>query len=218
MVLGKQRAHFVLKTSLRVVRPLCVDVTDERVEVGWTDGEQAISALPGEVVDALTLHPDGGGRFQVGDEVGGGSRCGNANGEVNVIGDAADAEAFAVELAGDAGEVGVEVRCDFVTNGGQAVFCAEDDMDQIEAQRLCHGGPFVSGFQPSSICTPRDLGLRPRLLCTGLSALDRFSLQHLGLRPRLLCGRAFGPFMRHVPNTPSCSFSAGTQIRLGERL
>ena len=202
MVLSKERAHFVLETMLSVVRALCVDVADEGIEVGGPDGEEAVAALPGEVVDALVFHPNGGRGFQVGDQVCGFARSGNAYCEVNVVGDAAGAKTFAVEFAGYAGEVGVQAWGNFVADGGQAVFSAEDDVHEIEAQRLCHGRPYVSGFQPSCICTPWDLGLQPRLLCDGLSALARLWAWDLGLRPRLLCGRAFGPLTRDLQNRP----------------
>jgi hypothetical protein len=57
-----------------------------------------------------------------------------------------------------------------------AMFCAEDDMHQVEAQRLRHCSNYMSGLQPS-----RDL-------------VNAF----LGLQPRLVCRRTFSPQCRHT--------------------
>jgi hypothetical protein len=45
------------------------------------------------------------------------------------------------------------------------MFCAEDDMHQVEAQRLRHGSNYMSSLQPFPDLVNAYLGLRPRLIC-----------------------------------------------------
>jgi hypothetical protein len=77
------------------------------------------------------------------------------------------------------------------------MFRAENDMHQIEAQRLRHDTDYMPGLQPLPASTNAYLGLWPRLVCFGPSALGHgFSraatttAAYLGLWPRLVC---FGP-------------------------
>jgi hypothetical protein len=73
-----------------------------------------------------------------------------------------------------------------------AIFRAEDDMHQVEAQRLRHGRNYMSGLQPSPRVATVNLGLRPRLVCR-----RAFGPQNLGLASGLLrrrrVRRALGP-------------------------
>jgi hypothetical protein len=55
------------------------------------------------------------------------------------------------------------------------MFCAENDMHQIETQLLRHGGDYMSGLQPSTVLADTYLGLRPRLVWS----------QAFGLHPML---------------------------------
>ena len=170
MILRKKRAHLVLETTSGVVGFLCVDVAHYGVEVCWPDREERVSALPCKVRNTLLFHPERRGSLQLRNQVSRGVRGGNPDRHMHVVGDTTGAKAFAIDLAGGAGEVSVQFRRDVLGDQWSVVLCAEDDVNKIEAQRLRHGFN-VSGLQPFGACSTR----------------------YLGLRPRLLCGRAFGP-------------------------
>ncbi len=82
----------------------------ERGQVGGAYREDAVAALPGEVCEAggLGPEPQGGRGFEVFHKFRHGDGAREADGEMDVVFDAADEEAFAVEVACDGGEVGVE--------------------------------------------------------------------------------------------------------------
>jgi hypothetical protein len=48
---------------------------------------------------------------------------------------------------------------------GSTIFCAENNMHEVEAQPLRHGTDYMPGLQPSVCCAGPNLGLRPRLVC-----------------------------------------------------
>ena len=73
------------------------------------------------------------------DEFGDGDGAGETDGEMDVIVEAADEETFAVEVACDRGEVGVEVWADGGFEEGRAVFGGEDDVDEDQREGLWHG-------------------------------------------------------------------------------
>ncbi len=166
-----KRAHLFLKIPLRVVRLLFVDIPHQRAEIRRADGKQTITTLPCEGGHTLLLHPNRRGCLQLGNN----PRCGSGRSQsqrkMHMVRNAAGAKTFAVELAGCPRKISVQGRCDVLGNQRRAIFGTEYDMDEIQSQRLRHGGMDASGLQPSFLsATPI-----------------------LGLRPRLLCGRAFGP-------------------------
>jgi hypothetical protein len=64
------------------------------------------------------------------------------------------------------------------------MFRAENDMHQIEAQRLRHLTDYMSGLQPSAVLADTYLGLRPRLVCRRAFGPYRLSIQPAGNQPR----------------------------------
>ena len=105
------RANFPLRfgCALAVVGRLVVDVVAHGGVLGLADGERAIGALPAEgkgwredVVDQVA-----GNAFELADQVGDRQGGGQADEDVNVVGDAADVDAVATELAGVGGDGGV---------------------------------------------------------------------------------------------------------------
>lgn len=165
MILLEKRAHLVLKTPLAVMDLLLVNVSDHRIHIRRADGEQTVSALPRERANALLLHPRRRTCLNLRDNFRRRSGRGQSHRNVDVICDSADPKAVAVQSAHSPGKIGMKSRKDVIVDECNAVFRTEDDVDQIEAQRLRHGSDYMSGLQPSSTLTNTYLGLRPRLRC-----------------------------------------------------
>ena len=119
-------------------------------QVGWAYGEDAVAALPGEgcEVGGLDFKPRGGGCFELFHELCHGDRARESDGEMDVVFDAADEETFAVEVACDRGEVGVEFWADGGLEEGCAVFGGEDDVDEHEREGLWHRRWLGRAFSP----------------------------------------------------------------------
>ncbi len=165
MILLQKRAHLILKAPLAVVRLLPVDVLSKSAKIGRTDGEQAISALPREVRNALLLHPRGRPGFDLRYELRGRpGRC-QSHRKMNVIGNSTRSKTLAIQSASCSSEIRVERCTDIIIDERSAMSCAENNMDQVEAQRLGHGWNYMPGLQPFPFLADRYLGLRPRLVC-----------------------------------------------------
>ena len=96
-------------------------------------------------------------------EFGDGDGAGESDGEMDVVPNAADEEAIAIEVARDGGEVGVELWADGGLEKRGAVLGGEDYVDQDEREGLWHWLGFGAGFQPLVLRDDCTLGLRPRL-------------------------------------------------------
>ena len=82
------------------------------------------------------------------DEFGDGDGAGESDGEMDVVRNAADEEAFAVEVACDGREVGVEVWADRGLEERGAVLRGEDDVEEREREGLWHRGLLGRAFSP----------------------------------------------------------------------
>jgi hypothetical protein len=170
MILRKKRPHLVLKTPPAVMRLLRLDVLNQCADVPRTYGKQPISALPRELRDPMLLHPKGGSRFDLRHNLRGRSRSRQPHRKMNMVGNPAHAEAFAIELSCSPRNISVQPRANLIADRRQPVLGTEHYVNQIETQRLRHGGNYmsrnyVSGFQPSCHSASPYLGLRPRLVC-----------------------------------------------------
>ena len=79
---------------------------------------------------------------------------------MHMVGHAADAEAFAIDIAGDRGEVGVECWAHCGIKHRSPVFGAKDDVRQEIRERLWHGAARWVGPSALSSCgcgKPRPL-------------------------------------------------------------
>ena len=85
---------------------------------------------------------------------------------MHMIRHAADAEAFAIHIAGDRREVGVKGRAHRGIKHGCTVFGAKDNVRQKIRERLWHGAARQdgSGLQPSIRVGVLYLGRWPRLV------------------------------------------------------
>ena len=171
MIFLEKHAHLILKTPLAVMRLLLVNIPNERADICRADGKHSISALPGKSMDALLFHPCRRGCLDLRDNLCRCSRCGQSHRKMNVVSDSSYPEALTIQAARGSREIGVKTGQNVIVDQGNAVFRTEDNVDQIEAQRLRHGSDYMSGLQPS---------------------VD-FASAYLGLRPRLVCRRTFGP-------------------------
>jgi len=165
MILLKKRVHLVLKTSPAMMVLLRVDVLNQCIQVRRADREQTISPLPRKIGDSVFLHPDRRRRLHLRDNLRGKDRRIQSDCKVNMICDPAHAEALAIQFARCPGNIGVKVCGDVISNKRKPTLGAEDNMHEVETQRLGHSGDYISGLQPSSVTNSEHLGLRPRLVC-----------------------------------------------------
>ncbi len=186
MILRIKRAHLVLKTPLAVVRPLCLDVLNQRPNIRRTQGEQAISTLPGKVLHALLLHPCRRTALNLRNNLRRNLRRGQAQRQMNMVCNATCAETLAIQLPRCTRQIGVQGFGKVVSYQRPTIFRTENDMHQIEAQRLRHAQNYMSGRQP----------------------LSHSPEANLGLRPRLVCHRTLGP---HVPHRATHNFTASLE-------
>ncbi len=130
----RNRPIFFLKGARPVVFLLPIYVMEQCVTVGRADGERAVAALPGKHGQRrrLRFEPFGRRRFQAFDEIGHGDGARKPDGEMNVIGDTANAKAFAIRVPGDRGEIGVKRGTDFRAKERCAVLRGENDVDEKE--------------------------------------------------------------------------------------
>ena len=82
------------------------------------------------------------------DELRHGDGAGESDGEMDVVRNAADEEAVAVEVACDGGEIGVELWKDGGWEEREAVLGGEDDVDKDEREGLWHRGWLGRAFSP----------------------------------------------------------------------
>jgi hypothetical protein len=160
-VLLEKCAEFVLEVMFAVMGFLGIDVMEQRLAIGRADRKGGIASLPSKLWHTLGLHPSGGRRFQFRHKFRNVLRSGETNRDVNVIDHAAHTVTFAVGVTDDSSEIGVEVELDGRGHQRAAVFGAEDDMDQDEAQRLGHGENYKSGLQPEARYPSRTWGCAP---------------------------------------------------------
>lgn len=165
MVLVEKRAHLILEVSLAMVRLLPVDISNQRTKIGRADGKQTVPALPRKSADTLLFHPGGRAGFDLGDNLGRRSCRGQSHRKMNVVSDASCSETLAIQFARGSRKIHVKSRQNVIIDQRDAIFGTEDDMNQVEAQRLRHCCDYMSGLQPSTALANTYLGLRPRLIC-----------------------------------------------------
>jgi hypothetical protein len=163
--------------------------------------------LPRECRNPLLLHPHGRSGFNLRNDLSRRSCRRQSHCKMNVVGNSAHSKALAIQLARGSGEISMEVRDDVFVDEWSPVFRAEDDMHQIETQRLRHGGDYMSGLQPSAVLADTYLGLRPRLVCR-----RTFGPQSMPTQTSDASGNVF-------PNQPrvSMSLTENTRIRFARR-
>ena len=178
MVLLEKRAHLVLKTPFDVVRLLPIDVMHQRNHVRRADGKQTVSTLPREFLNTLLFHPYGRASLNLRYDFGGRPRRRQPHRKMNVVGNSAHSKTLAIQFARSSGEICMKIWNNVIVDQRSPMFCAEDDMHQIEAQRLRHLTDYMSGLQPSAVLPDTYLGLRPRLVCR-----RAFSPRSLSVQP-----------------------------------
>jgi len=159
MIPTTQGAQLILETTLRVVRFLSIYVQHDGIHIRRADGEQAIPALPCETDHSLPLHPGGRARLDLRNYLCRDLRGRQTQGDVDMIGDTANANTLTTELTNGSGDVRMKRRLDSIVDEQRPAFGAEDNMHEVEAQRLRHGRHFIPSLQPSISGGHANLGL-----------------------------------------------------------
>jgi hypothetical protein len=105
---------------------------------------------------------------------------------MNVIGNTADAKAFAIVISHDGCQIGVEIGPHTTIKDGRTILRAEHNMHEQVAQRSRHGWDYRSGRWPSGFMractwgfTPRWYIVAPPALRAGAAALTLMALAML---------------------------------------
>jgi hypothetical protein len=165
-VFVQERTILVLKRTDAMMFLLVVDVGRDGHQVRRSHGEAPVAALPGEVAQGggLGLEPFGRRGLQGLDQVGDGQRARESDGEMHMIGHAADAVGFTTGVSCHLGQIGVEVRAQRGVEARKAILGTEHQMDDDEAEGLRHGGRSMGrAFSPSPGFLRHVLGRWPRL-------------------------------------------------------
>jgi len=163
-ILLQEYAQLILKSLLRVMRLLLVDVMNQRIQIGRPYRKRTIPALPRKLCQfgRLTLQPFRRGRFDLRNQVRNIRRAVQSNGEMDVIRNTANAKALALIVADNRCQISVEIGSHNIIENGSTVLRAEDNMDKKKAQRSCHGENYRSDLRPSGPKRNRTWGVAPR--------------------------------------------------------
>ena len=188
MILLQKRAHLLLKTPLLVVRPLTVDVPQQRPHIRRTHGEQSISALPRELRDTLFFHPHRRACLQLRHHLRRGPRHRKTQRDVHMIFDATHAKTLAIQPASSPREIRMQSRRGLLAYQRHTTFRTEDNMHQIEAERLRYTRN-LRHFQPPAHPTKVALQttlFRPSIFTysSGQQSAKGANHNSLGRRPR----------------------------------
>ena len=165
MIFRIKHAHLVLETPPAVVCLLRLDVSDQRADISRTHRKQPVPTLPRKTLHSLLLHPHRRPRLDLRHDLRRLSRGRQTQRKMNMIRHTARAEALTIQLTRCTRQVRMQRISKCVGNQRLPVFCAENNVHEIEAQRLRHARDYMSGLQPSTSAAQCDLGLRPRLVC-----------------------------------------------------
>ena len=177
MILPAQRAQLILETTLRVVRPLPVDVPHNGVHIRRANRKQTIPSLPRKRFHSLPLHPRGRARLDLRHHLCCHLRGRQSQRNVDMIGDTSNTNTHATKLTDSSRNVCMKGRQDVIFDERRSAFGAEDDMHEVKAQRLRHESDSISALQPSVW----DKGQRPANQTPGPQARQHSSR---GRRPR----------------------------------
>jgi hypothetical protein len=164
---------FILKGLLAMVFALIGDVFPHGFDVGFGNGEYAVSGLPceGPKFRSLVLDPFGRGFFDVLHGLTDRHGAGEFEKEVDVIFDRIDEDGVAIEVLEDGGHVGMQRAADGIRDEGFAVFGAENQMHVEAGEGLRHG--LGRPFRAWGFVGPLFPGRCPGLSLVAPLALER---------------------------------------------
>lgn len=147
VVFAAEFTEFVLKGERVVVGFLIVDVVDEVWQMGFADGEESVSALPGEVgrTAGLVFDPLAGLGFEDIDQLRPGKGWMEANRQMHVVIHPAHAVGVGFGVMHKGCHYREEFRAEIAVQMVFPVFGAENQMNQIEGQGLWHMGFMADG-------------------------------------------------------------------------
>ncbi len=171
----KKCAELILKRLLAVMHILTIDVIGQRTQVSRPNREGSVTSLPRELrqVGRLGFEPFGRGRFELLHYLRDVRRARQANREMNVVRNPSYAKAFTFGVAGNGSKIRIERGTNRIVEDGEAVFCAEDNMNENKRKRSRHRVDYRSGLQPSRSETNLPWGFTPCWYKGEPSALPR---------------------------------------------
>ncbi len=177
-VLLQERTQLILKRLLLVMRLLCINVVNQRVQIGRANREGTISSLPRKFsqLRGLTLQPFGRRCFNFRHQIRDVRRGMQAHRKMNMVRNASNPVALAAGTAYDGGKISMEPRTHGLMQQRQSVLCTEDHMDHNKRQRAGHSAQYRSGLQPSTQIGYRAWGFTPRWYEVAPLALFTFTL------------------------------------------
>ena len=147
-VLFQKHSKFILKCPRPMMALLIVDVGPQGLQVRRAHGKTSVPSLPRKrhEIGRLSLHPFRGRRFQRLYQIRDRNRARKADREMNMVSHSSDAVRLATFVARDGRQIRVKSWARGRIKEWPALLCAEDDVDNHEAQGLWHTDG--AGFQP----------------------------------------------------------------------
>ena len=174
----QEGSKFILICLVRMMRLLRIDVMDQCMQIRRPNRKRAISTLPRKLrqLRRLALEPPRGGRFQLRNEIRNIGLTVQTNCQVDVVGDTAHPKTFALVVANDRCEIGMEVRPHSLIQNGCTVLRAEDHLDMEKCQRPSHSEDYRSDPRPSCPKPNVTWGFAPRWYIGAPPALLHYAL------------------------------------------
>ncbi len=161
MILLKKSPHLFLKIASAVMRLLSFNVTNYRAHIGGTYRKSRIASLPSESTDTFHFEPFRRRDLRFLDQLRKTCRRVQPHREMHMICDAARSETFALLVANDGRKIGEQLCTNGIGEQRTAIFRAEDDMNECEAESLRHAADYKSGLQPLFHSSALSWGVAP---------------------------------------------------------
>jgi hypothetical protein len=163
-ILLQERTQLILKTLLRMVRFLRIDIPDQRIQIGRPHRKRTIPTLPRKLrrPRRLALQPLGRRRLDLRNQIRNAHGPIQSNREMNVIRNTANTETLAIAVPNNRCQIGVKIGTHRLIENGHAVLRAEHNMDEQKAQRSRHSWNYRSGLRPSGLFASATWGSTPR--------------------------------------------------------
>jgi hypothetical protein len=148
-ILLEKRAKLLLKTLRAVMRLLCIDVTNQFIQIRRPNRKHTISPLPRELRQCrrLSLEPFRRRRFELLHQLRCRRRARQTNRKVNMVRNAADAIALAFGVTGNGSKIGVKGRTQSNIQDRCTIFRTKDHMNKQKRERLRHRADYRLRFQ-----------------------------------------------------------------------
>jgi hypothetical protein len=177
----QQSSEFILKRMHPVMRLLRLDIPNQRLQISRPDGKRTIAALPCEPRQdrRFRLQPTRRRSLHSFHQFRDGHRPRQPNREMQMVGNAANAIAFASSISYQCGQIKIKFQTYSLIQNRRTILRAEDYMNQNKRERLSHRADYRSGLQPSRFRPCPSWGFAPCWYSSAPSALrTRQSIPH----------------------------------------